>query len=62
MGRQLECEEWFCMSPEGEDFNGDLEGFEDLSIRIDKSMKIVFLKAPVYGSQEFLLTFPMELT
>ena len=34
-----------------------LRGFEELGIKIDRSMNIVFMKAPVHGSTEFLHDF-----
>ena len=41
----------------GEGFNGDVSEFELLGIKIDRTMNISFMRAPVCGSQEFLQQF-----
>ena len=38
----------------GDDFRGDVSAFQALGIRIDATCNIQILKAPVYGSPEFL--------
>ena len=41
----------------GNDFQGDISGFERLGIEIDRSQNIVFMKAPLMGTTAFLQAF-----
>jgi hypothetical protein len=44
----------------GDRFQGDISGLEQLGIQIDRSQNILFMKAPVMGTTDFLQSFANE--
>jgi hypothetical protein len=56
-GYKLNFDKMVLYTVAGEDFYGDLVGFEQLGITINRTGNITFMKAPVMGSSEFLSQF-----